>query len=86
MEESLPSARSVPTAEEWEVYAERLHALRDAGDTETQDALDLLIPHVEELASDRARGQTYLEPQGPFNSALDDVAERCRAAGSTALQ
>jgi hypothetical protein len=60
--------------------------MREAGDTETRNALDLLIPAVEELTDDPPNGQPKLDADQALIGALDAVADRCAAVGSSALQ
>jgi hypothetical protein len=66
-------------------FLTRLEELRSAGDTETRNAIDVLIPLVEDLAADPS-GSEYLEAHSALLEALDTLADRCKAVGSSALQ
>lgn len=85
VEQALPGG-TLPEASEWVAAASTLRSLRTIADVEAQNALDLLIPAVEVMASDPAPGQEFLDAEGGLLAGLDGLANRCKAVGSSALQ
>lgn len=73
----------VPEPEEWQAFADRLHDLRDAGDTETKNALDFMIRAVEQLASPSG---DPLDAFTGYTDALTVMRDRCKAVGSSSMQ
>ena len=55
------------------------------GDTETQNALEALQAAADELASDPSTTK-LLEARDDLRVALDDLAARCKAVGSSVLK
>jgi hypothetical protein len=83
VEAALPSD-SYARGPRWAQYLAELTMLYSAGDLETQNALDVLIPAIQDLAL--SDSSTYLDAHIEMLHALDTMAERCKAAGSSALQ
>mgnify|MGYP003337683345 CR=1 FL=1 len=70
-------------------YVDRLNELSDAGDTETKNALDLLIPNATALmlvVARNGKGGELSDALGDHLDGLSAFADRCEAAGSSALQ
>lgn len=84
IEAELP-AGAVPNASEWRTYWSNLGEMAEAGDTETQNAIEVLRPAVDQLAM-APSGEDLIDARGSLNSALSAVADRCSAVGSSALQ
>lgn len=85
VEAALPNG-FLPPASKWETYAGELDELAAAGDTETQNALAGLQDAVDTLADDPPAGNQFLDADQALLSALDNLADRCKAVGSSALQ
>jgi hypothetical protein len=83
MEAAMPGDAILSEPAEWKATGERLSELREAGDTETKNAIDLLLPAVEVLANDPKRGQESVDADQGLISALDAVRTRCEAVGSS---
>ncbi|GAB6983546.1 hypothetical protein JCM10369A_00700 [Nocardioides pyridinolyticus] len=86
VESALPGEMQ-PKPAALERFAAQLNDLREQGDREAQDALDLLITPTE-VYLDQASAQ---DPELPNANlawlvGIDELAERCEAAGSSALQ
>jgi hypothetical protein len=86
VEAKMPKEQIFAEAADWATYADALQRMRIAGDTETKNALDLLIPAVEDLADDPPDGQAKLAADRALIGALNTLADRCAAVGSSALQ
>lgn len=63
-----------------------VEGLRDAGDAETQNALAPVITALRGLERAGNDALAALEARGPYYAALDGLALRCNAVGSSALQ
>lgn len=85
VEAALPEGM-LPSAAKWETFATELNDLASNGDTETQNALASLQDAVNDLAADPPAGPKYLDAHGALLTALDNLAARCKAVGSSALQ
>lgn len=85
IEAGLPEG-VVPSASRWSTYAAELRGLQQAGDTETNNAVGLLLPAVDGLAADPRGGIPLLDARADLRDSLDAVAKRCRSVGSSALQ
>jgi hypothetical protein len=85
IEAALPTGVVTP-ASEWQQFGLRLSEIADAGDLETKNALMGLQSAVDILASDPANGQPALDAEQSLLAALDNLAIRCKAVGSSALQ
>lgn len=85
VEAALPGGL-VPPARRWRQYATELDAIAETGDTETKNALEGLQRAVDELAADPAAGLPLLDAREALHGALDNLAGRCKAVGSSALQ
>ncbi len=85
VEAALPNGFLPPPAK-WGTAAQKLTAIAEAGDVETQNALEGLQRAVDTLAADPTSGQTYLDADEALLAALDDMAKRCKLVGSSALQ
>lgn len=88
VEAALPSAY-IPGVSKMIDYVDRLNELAEQGDTETQNALELLIPQAEDLRDAviaDARGSELLDPLRAHLDGVTAFADRCKAAGSSALQ
>lgn len=59
-------------------------ALSEDGDLETQNALRNLVEAVQAMVD--AEGADVIDAQGGYIDALDGLADRCEAVGSSALQ
>lgn len=84
IEAGLPTG-AFPSAEQWSAYNAELSELAEAGDVETQNAIEVLRPAVVELAANPG-GSELLDARASLRSALGTVAERCASVGSSALQ
>lgn len=84
VEAGLPEGM-LPPAPRWQQYATELDAIAEAGDTETQNAVENLQDAVDELAADPT-GMPFLDAREAMRDALDNLALRCKAVGSSALQ
>lgn len=79
----------IPGFGKMSTYVDRLNELADEGDTETQNALELLTPAATDLmlaVARNATGSDLTEPLGAHLDGLSAFAKRCKAAGSSALQ
>lgn len=79
----------IPGFGKMSTYVDRLNELDELGDTETQNALGLLIPAATELmlaVARDARGSELTDPIGAHLDGLSAFANRCAASGSSALQ
>ena len=85
VEAALPSG-VVPPASRWQGFADKLTGISEAGDLETENALTGLQEAAGMLAADPANGQPYLDARQALLEALDNLATRCEAVGSSALQ
>lgn len=85
VEASLP-ADVAPPAAQWLSYSQKLDTIAAAGDVETQNALSALQDAVDTLAGDPADGLPRLDARAALRDALDNLATRCKAVGSSALQ
>jgi hypothetical protein len=70
----------------WQRFGDRLDRLMVSGDAETKNALKPLRNAVDVLGAGPAPGQGAVDAEHKFIRALDHLAQRCAAAGSTALQ
>lgn len=84
VEAALPSS-GFPYPREWTKFVDRLVELGQNADTEADNAINLLIPPAGELSTDPS-GSDLLDARSQLRTALDTVAERCAAVGSSALQ
>ena len=84
IEAKLPKS-GYPSRKAWEQYQVDLEVMRSQGDTETKNALGLLIPAVNDLATD-PNGMALLDAREGLRDALDLMRKRCHAVGSSALQ
>lgn len=62
-----------------------IQGLSDSGDVETQNALDGLVQALAAMR-DATPGGEYVDASQKLLAALDDLAIRCKAVGSAALQ
>ena len=85
VEAGLPHSAMSPAAR-WQKYANALTGIAEAGDQETKNALAGLQEAVDMLAADPAAGSDYLDAQQALIDSLDNLAGRCKAVGSSALQ
>jgi len=76
----------VPPAARWQKYAGALTGIAEAGDRETKNALAGLQEAVDMLAAEPAAGSDYLDAERALIDSLDNLAGRCAAVGSSALQ
>ena len=86
IEAGLPEDTILSEPAEWRAYAEQLAQIAAQGDVETQNAVDLLQTEVGTLAMDPERGMETIDASIALLDALDTVAKRCKAVGSSALQ
>lgn len=86
IEFGLPDGTILVEPSEWVTYLEKLHRLRDTGDTEAKNVIDKLIPPVEVWANDPDQGQPTSDAVGGLIEALNTIADRCKSVGSSALQ
>jgi hypothetical protein len=63
----------------------RVQALADAGDLETKNALRGVVEVIEEMQT-AAQGQESVDAFSAWTAAVSNLADRCRAVGSSALQ
>ena len=88
IEVALPADPSV-TVDQLQRFGDRLVELHEQGDTETQNALNLIgraTLDLREALEQDARGADLLEARDGFRRALTAVADRCAVAGSSALR
>ena len=85
IEAGLPKGL-IPAASEWQTFADDLKGISTAGDVETKNAVDSLQEAVAVLAADPEGGMPLLDARQALRDALDNLATRCEAVGSSALQ
>lgn len=83
VEAELPDESASLT--DWRNYWNELGAMSDEGDAETQNAIDVLRPAVDDMAT-AVSSRKVLDARSSLNSALNTMADRCAAVGSSALQ
>lgn len=76
---------SFPEAAPADAARARVAQLSDAGDTETQNALAGLVDALSAMAVAQP-GDQYVDADRALISSLDNLADRCKAVGSSALQ
>ena len=87
VEATLPEEETIfATTTEWEQAAKALGQIAEEGDVETKNAVESLQEAYETYLQDPAQGQPSVEALDSLLAALDAVANRCKIAGSTALQ
>ena len=86
VEATLPEEAIFATTTEWEQAAKALGQIAEEGDVETKNAVESLQEAYETYLQDPAQGQPSVEALDSLLAALDAVANRCKIAGSTALQ
>ena len=85
VEAANPSDAFFTTTTEWEQAAKALGQIAEEGDVETKNAVESLQEAYETL-QDPAQGFPRTEAVDSLIAALDAVANRCKIAGSSALQ
>lgn len=85
VEAAIPPGVAAAPAE-WAVMAGRLDEVAAAGDAQTQSAVADLQAAVDAMAADPGQGPPYVAAFSALLDALDVLAKRCAAVGSTALQ
>lgn len=89
VEAALPEADGLlPDPQDVLAFERTLNELRAKSDTETQNALDLFTAGTTELldASSGGDAGAILDARGAWRDAIGGFADRCKAAGSSALQ
>lgn len=88
IEAALPGGY-LPKADRMATFLGDLASLQEQGDTETKNAIDLLRPatatYHDSVATDAPIGD-QLDAHIAWLDAISAVADRCEAAGSSALQ
>jgi hypothetical protein len=84
VEAALPTGL-VPPSSKFEAARVEIQGLSDSGDVETQNALDGLVKALAAMR-DASPGGEYVDASQKLLAALDDLAIRCKAVGSSALQ
>jgi hypothetical protein len=88
IEAALPGGY-LPEADRIATFLGDLASLQEQGDTETKNAIELLRPatatYHDAVATDAPAGD-MLDAHSAWLDAISAVAERCKAAGSSALQ
>jgi hypothetical protein len=79
------SLNGVPSTEEYGAARTKIQELSRSGDLETQNALLSLETSLQKLEHARP-GREFLDGHEAFLGALDNLARRCKAVGSSALQ
>lgn len=88
IEDALPSGFDAPVTA-FEQFGDELDSLREQSDGEARNAIELAQPGLNELIEVLKSGETGLfasEGEEAFLNGIADLSDRCRAAGSSALQ
>ena len=84
MEAALPED-GFAKASRWAKFATEVDKIAASGDVETMNALESVQEAADLLAAD-AGPEAAFEAEGKMLDALDNLADRCKAVGSSALQ
>jgi hypothetical protein len=77
----------IPSPRQADQMMTSLHALAEAGDEETRNALTLMRDPIDALvAKYPSPGEEMTDAWGALLAGIDGFAKRCKAAGSSALQ
>jgi hypothetical protein len=88
VESALPGGM-IPKYMAMSAFYDTLGTLRDSGDLEAQNALDLLIGPTGDLETEiqyDSRGEPLNSAMSAWLDGISAFADRCKAAGSSALQ
>lgn len=88
IEDALPTGFDAPVTA-FEQFGEELESLREQSDGEAQNAIELAQPGLDKLIEVLKSGETGLfasEGEEAFLDGMAALSDRCRAAGSSALQ
>lgn len=86
LKETCPQVEAA-IGKDWDVARDEVQALSDAGDLETQQAVERVIAALTTLAERKnLTGMALLDARAAIRDSLSGLADRCNAVGSSSLQ